>query len=53
MLIKVYCFGVSKEVTEDILERRINGQSLDEIAEEYPNLSKREINAIIASIEQE
>lgn len=53
MYSRFYSFGVEKEVVEDILERRINGQSLDEIAEEYPNLSKREINAIIASIEQE
>lgn len=53
MYSRFYSFGVEKEVVEDILERRRNGQSLDEIAEEYAYLTKREINAIIAQIEQE
>ena len=52
MYSRFYSFGVEKEVVEDILERRRNGQSLDEIAEEYAHLTKREINAIIAQIEQ-
>jgi len=51
-----YSYGIEvigKEVIEDILERRRNGESLDEIADEYPYLTKSKIISIIASIEQE
>lgn len=49
---RFYSFGIAKEVADDIRERRKNGQSLEEIAEEYSYLTKNEINAIIASVEQ-
>ena len=51
---RFYAYGIAvkEETIKDILERRRNGHSLEEIAAEYENLTKSQINAIIAMIEQ-
>lgn len=54
MYSRFYSYGViKKEIMEDILERRRNGESLDEIADEYTFLTRTQINNIIAKIEQD
>ena len=42
---------VQENVCTDILERRLNGASLDELVEEFGYLTKSEINDIIADVD--
>lgn len=41
-----------ESVYNDILERRLAGDSLDELVEEFAYLSETEINNVIADLEQ-
>ena len=41
-----------ESVYNDILERRLAGQSLDELVDEFAYLGESEINNILADLEQ-
>lgn len=52
-MVKSYMESITPEsVRNDILERRLAGESLDELVEEFAYLSETEINNIIADLEQ-
>ncbi len=54
MFKRFYSYGViKKEIVEDILERRRNGEYLDELVDEFSFLTRTQINNIIAKIEQD